>query len=124
VAEGDLKGRTILVVEDEPLIALDLTAALEDAGARVVQAASAPDAISLVEKGGLSAAVVDFWLGSETGRTVARRLRETDVPFLFYSGRTMDDFTTGRSAPVVSKPAGGKEIIAMLLLLLQQKKRS
>jgi hypothetical protein len=65
--------------------------------------------------------VVDFWLGSDDGRKVARRLKESGIPFLFYSGRASEEFTTGRGAPVVSKPAGSKEIIAMLLLLLQGK---
>ena len=34
-----------------------------------------------------------IWLGHETGRAAARRLKEKHVPFLYYSGRALDDFT-------------------------------
>jgi DNA-binding NarL/FixJ family response regulator len=67
VKTGELSGRTILVVEDEPLIALDLKTALEDAGAKVIQAADAASALPLAERRDLSAAIVDFWLGSDSG---------------------------------------------------------
>ena len=60
-------------------------------------------------------------LATETGRAVARRLKEKHVPFLYYSGRALDDFTTGSGAPVIAKPAGGREIVGMLRLLLDGK---
>jgi CheY-like chemotaxis protein len=42
-------GRSILVVEDEPLIALELQLALEDMGATVHKAAALPAALALAE---------------------------------------------------------------------------
>jgi DNA-binding response OmpR family regulator len=118
---GMLKGALILVVEDEPLIALDISSSLEDAGAQVLQASVSDAALAMIDEHDVSAAVVDFWLGSDTGRAVARRLKEKGVPFLYYSGRAPDEFTTRSGAPVVSKPAGGKEIVGMLRLLLDGK---
>jgi DNA-binding response OmpR family regulator len=118
---GKLDGALILVVEDEPLIALDLSSSLRDAGAQVVQAANVESALAAIDAHRCSAAVVDYWLGYETGRAVARRLKEKHVPFLYYSGRALDDFTTGSGAPVISKPAGGREIVGMLRLLLDGK---
>ena len=108
----------ILLIEDEPLIALDLSASLRDAGARVVQAATVEGALAAIDAHACSAAVLDFWLGFETGRAVARRLKEKRIPFLYYSGRALDDFTTGSGAPVISKPAGAREIVGMLRLLI------
>ena len=58
-----LSGHTILVVEDEPLIALDIANDLQNAGAKVAVAHSLADARNLVERNGMSAAVVDFGLG-------------------------------------------------------------
>ena len=119
--DAKLQGALILVIEDEPLIALDLSASLRDAGARVVQAANVEGALAAIEAHACSAAVLDFWLGEETGRAVARRLKEKRVPFLYYSGRTLDDLTTGSGAPVISKPAGSREIVGMLRLLIDGK---
>ena len=119
--DAKLHGALILVIEDEPLIALDLSASLRDAGARVVQAANVESALAAIEAHACSAAVLDFWLGVETGRAVARRLKEKRVPFLYYSGRALDDLTTGSGAPVISKPAGSREIVGMLRLLIDGK---
>jgi DNA-binding response OmpR family regulator len=116
-----IAGALVLVVEDEPLIALDISSSLRDAGAEVVQAANVETALAAIEAHTCAAAVVDYWLGGETGRAVARRLKEKRIPFLYYSGRGLDDFTTGSGAPVISKPAGGREIIGMLRLLLDGK---
>jgi DNA-binding response OmpR family regulator len=116
--DAKLAGALILLIEDEPLIALDLSASLRDAGARVVQAATVEGALAAIEAHACSAAVLDFWLGFETGRAVARRLKEKRIPFLYYSGRALDDFTTGSGAPVISKPAGAREIVGMLRLLI------
>jgi DNA-binding response OmpR family regulator len=113
-----LQGALILVIEDEPLIALDLSASLQDAGAQVVQAANVAGALLAIDAHQCSAAVLDFWLGPETGRAVARRLKEKRIPFLYYSGRALDDLTTGSGAPVISKPAGSREIVGMLRLLI------
>jgi DNA-binding response OmpR family regulator len=120
VQDDKLKGALILVVEDEPLIALDICASLEDAGAQVLKAATVAKALTAIDAHRCSAAVVDFWLGYDTGRAVVRRLKEKNIPFLYYSGRDRDDFTTGSRAPVVSKPAGGREIVGMLRLLLDR----
>ena len=70
--DGKLKGALILVVEDEPLIAFDICASLEDAGARVLQAAKVETALAAIDAHACSAAVVDYWLGLEPGRAVAR----------------------------------------------------
>src|SRR4029453_9390767 len=106
---GKLDGALILVVEDEPLIALDISSSLRDAGAQVGQAANVESALAAIDQHRCSAAVVDFLVGCENGRAGARRLKEKHVPFLYYSGRALDDFTPGSGAPVISKPAGGRE---------------
>jgi PleD family two-component response regulator len=57
-----LHGRSILIVEDEPLIALDIAQAFEDAGAEIVVTSTLHHALVLVEHDGLSAAVLDHAL--------------------------------------------------------------
>ena len=71
-----LSGRRVLVVEDEPLIAMDIEQALETAGASVVIAATLDEALRLTEQGSLSAAILDLVLGASDGGALCARLRE------------------------------------------------
>jgi len=114
---ADLNGATILIVEDEPLIALDLKATLEAAGASVT-CCRAGDALRTVGAQAFSAAVLDARPGSSEHRPIARQLRDSRVPFLFYSTQAPEDVTTVRGAPVVLKPGRPQEIVAAVGLLL------
>jgi DNA-binding response OmpR family regulator len=114
---ADLTGASILIVEDEPLIALDLKATLEAAGASVT-CCRANDAVRVVGGQPFSAAVLDARPGSSDHRPIARELRDNGVPFLFYSTQAPEDVTTVRGAPVVLKPGRPQEIVAAVALLL------
>ena len=118
VNSAALVGHKILIVEDEPLIALDLRTALEAAGAEVVYATSA-QAHEAVTQPKLSAAVLDARPGSDDHRPIARRLRQEGVPFLFYSTHAPEDVTTVRGAPVILKPEHPAEIVGAVVLLLR-----
>jgi len=108
-----LDGVTILIVEDEPLIRLDLQQILEKAGARVLSADGARSACCLAENPDLSGAVLD-WIDGD----ICRCLTERGVPFVFYSGRAASAFEGWQHVPVVSKPAVPEDIVAALELLL------
>jgi DNA-binding response OmpR family regulator len=60
-----LAGRSILIVEDEPLIALDIQRGFEAAGARVMTMRSLQTALAAVEDPDLSAAILDHALGKD-----------------------------------------------------------
>jgi len=51
-ARSDAPWRSILIVEDEPLIALDIAQAFEDAGAEIVVTSTLHHALVLVEHDG------------------------------------------------------------------------
>ena len=112
-AKRSLDGATILIVEDEPLIRLDLQQILEKAGARVLSASGAESARCLVESRDLSGAVLD-WIDAD----ICRCLSERGVPFVFYSGRAASTFEGWQHVPVVSKPAVPKDIVTALEQLL------
>lgn len=78
---------SILVIEDEALIALHIADAFECAGARVVTGHSLQTALQLVEADNWSAAVLDQILGDENSSRVCKRLVERQIPFVLYSGR-------------------------------------
>ena len=107
-----LKGRSILVVEEEPHIARRLTDRFEQAGAKVYSAAKLRDALYFAEHPALSAAVINLRIGDATTARVCRRLSHLGVPFMFH---TRYDATEASriwpEAPVVSKPADSTLVV-------------
>ena len=57
-----LEGRSILIVEDQPLIVMDITQEFEASGATLTSTNSLKHALLLVEHGGLSGAILDHAL--------------------------------------------------------------
>ena len=84
-----LAGRSILIVEDERLIALEIVTAFQNAGAVALTARSLTDAIHLIEHDALSAAVLDFGLADGDADAVCARLDERHIPFILHSGYTL-----------------------------------
>lgn len=101
-----LQGRSILVVEDEYLIAEDIRAELERAGATVVgPAPSVRKALRLIESEPVDAAVLDVNLGREMSFPIAEALKARAVPFLFSTGYNSTDVPDEwRGAMIVMKP--------------------
>lgn len=81
-----LKGRTVLLVEDNMIIAMDGEDALRDMGANVFTAASVGRAHEAIALHPIDLAVLDYNLGKETSLPVADLLAERGVPFLFATG--------------------------------------
>lgn len=83
-----IAGRRFLVVEDEYLIASDLTSWLEEQGAQVLgPVPSVADALELLETDPPpDGAVLDINLGDEQVFPVADALEAAHVPFVFLSG--------------------------------------
>ena len=79
--------RTILIVEDEPLIAMMLEDFLESLG-HVVKAScdNVADALAAVGKNGFDIAILDVNLKGENVWPVATELRQRGVPFVLASG--------------------------------------
>ena len=113
-----LTGRSILVVEDEPLIALDLRNTFESAGAYVFAATQLPHALQLAGHPDLSAAVLDYRLADGDCTPICTLLSERSVPFVFYSG--YDDMREQWSHAVrVPKPASPPELIQAVTEVLR-----
>ena len=98
--------RSILVVEDEPLIAMMLEDFLETLGHRVhASCDSVEDAMGAAEKGGFDIAILDVNLGGENAWPVARKLREKRIPFVIATGGHVEpppaEFA---DVPVIEKP--------------------
>lgn len=81
-----LKGRNVLLVEDNMIIAMDGEDALCDLGAEVVTVASVSRAKEAIDLGRIDFAVLDFNLGTETSLPIADLLAERGIGFLFATG--------------------------------------
>ena len=94
-----LDGLTFLVVEDEPLIAMDISMALEDEGAKVTTTNTLKHAVLLAEHDGLAGAIVDHSLGDGDSTALRTLLKERDIPFLVYAGLKSKASRICRSQP-------------------------
>ena len=106
---AQLAGCVVLVVEDEPLVSLNLVDVLSAAGAHVVCAKKADEAIQSVERFKVTAAVLDINLGDHDCTAICRYLGERRIPFLFHTGYSapLEGWNT---VPVVKKPAAPQEM--------------
>jgi CheY-like chemotaxis protein len=97
---------TILVVEDETLVAIMVQDMLEELGFAVLgPAGSVAAAFTLLDGAAPAAAVLDCNLGQEKVWPIAERLQHERVPFVFstgYGAAGIDPRFT--SAPVLAKP--------------------
>ena len=98
--------RAILIVEDEPLIAMMLEDFLDSLGHTVVGTVeSVRDAQAAVAEGGFDVAILDVNLKGENVWPVATRLREKGIPFVIATGGHVDppppEFA---HVPVIEKP--------------------
>lgn len=99
--------RNILIVEDEPLIAMMLEDFLETLDRGVAGTAdSVATALKLVEAGGIDAAIMDINLrGGETSWPVADALAARGIPFVLATGGAGDMIAEAhRDRPILYKP--------------------
>jgi CheY-like chemotaxis protein len=113
----DLKGRRVLVVEDETLIAMFMETLLADLGCEVLGPVHAlGPALDLVSgENDIDLAFLDVNLGGQPSFPVADALRRRGVPVVFCTGygdaglREVD-----RGAPVLRKPYRAGDLAAAL----------
>lgn len=116
--DGRFAGLTILLVEDELLVALALEDALLGLGCAVVGPATRPAAaLDLVRAERLDGAILNVNLGGETVLPVAEALADRSIPFLFCTGYRDVPAALGRfrGIPILAKPfdaAGLAEVMA------------
>jgi PAS domain S-box-containing protein len=108
-----LAGRRFLIVEDEPLVALDISAGLQDAGAEVVASAgTAKQALEAIENKALDAALLDGNLHGSPVDEIAAALTRRKVPFLFVTGYGRESLPrTFSHAAILAKPFSQQQLI-------------
>ncbi len=85
--ERIIEDRTVLLVEDSLIIALDAEDILKRLGARhVATAGTVQQALEVIDTAAPTLAILDINLGDHTSFAIADRLLELDIPFLFATG--------------------------------------
>jgi DNA-binding response OmpR family regulator len=114
---------SVLVVEDDPFIALDLAEAIEQAGGSVIgPSASVREALLLIELHLVRAAIVDVNLSDRDITPVAELLAEGGVPLIFYSGLALPASLRERYpfASFYKKPTPPVRLVSELVALIRK----
>jgi CheY-like chemotaxis protein len=119
-----LRGLRILLVEDDPLILLDLETSLVEFGASVTAGANVAAAFAALAIGIPDFAVLDFELGAETSEPIAEVAQARNVPFVFLSGYSEHDGRFGRwpGIPILTKPLSVSQIARAIHEMLAQRR--
>ena len=121
--KGPLAGRSILIVEDEPLIALDIAEGFQNAGASVFSAHNLQDGLRLAGHPDLSAAVVDFGLRDCESTALCERLKQRSIPFVLHTGYQHLNEAC-HAGVLVPKPATPAELVSTVARLLASEEAS
>ncbi len=106
-SRADLSDISLLLVEDQLLIALDVEAMLGERGiGDVTTSGSVSDALQKLSAASPHVAILDVNLGSETSIPVAEELARRKIPFVFATGYGEKGMVPASLAgvPVVRKP--------------------
>lgn len=112
-----LRGKTILIVEDDFFQADDARAALEAAGGKVV--GPFPDSmhsVAALEDDRPDCALLDINLGASNSLEVARIATKFGVPFVFMTGYDAKNIAPEfQHVERLQKPVTGKDLVAAVV---------
>jgi len=123
-------GRTILLVEDDPALALGLRDTLEFEGFRVLHADRGREGLALAEQAKPDCIILDLMLPDMNGYQICEQVRRTDsvVPIIVLTARGQEaDKIRGLDAGAddyVTKPFSVGELVARLRALFRRGART
>lgn len=98
--------RNVILVEDEPFIAIMVEEMLAELGCDLAGTAhSENEAFDLLTKGNVSLALLDIELGAANSLAVADSCRDRNIPIVFMTGYTVSELPEDcRDTPILTKP--------------------
>jgi DNA-binding response OmpR family regulator len=114
------KQARILIVEDEPLISLNLETSLVDAGFQIAAIAGRLEkALALIESGACDAAILDANLAGVSASPLASALTARGLPFIVLSGYSSEQLQGAfPGALFLQKPCRADQLILALNTIL------
>ena len=113
---SDRRLHRILIIDDEPLIALDIEELLLESGFVVagIVGKIAP-ALALIESGACDAVILDANLAGFSAVPIAVALDASGVPYLVISGYALEQLPAGlQAAPFLRKPCRPTQLVRVL----------
>lgn len=113
-----LDGLPILIVEDQPLIALELCEIVESYDGRVVgPIASVAEALIRVDQEQIAGAILDANLADRDVTPLALHLIDRGTPVVIYTGTGLPDALARAhpELPMILKPARAITVLAVLV---------
>jgi CheY-like chemotaxis protein len=110
-------GRSILVLEDEPLIRIELTSLFESVGALVTPARTCQQAIAAIEQRQICAALLDHGLREGNVAPLCVLLATCQIPYMFYTGCPDLEQNYPRTI-IIQKPASAEVLLASMAKLM------
>ena len=108
-----LNGLRLLIVEDEPLVALDLADSLQKAGAHVAPpVATDQAALAVIKNADFDGAVLDVNLHGHIVDEIAAALTRRNIPFVVVTGYRRENLPNAfKDVVILSKPVSDKQLI-------------
>jgi DNA-binding NtrC family response regulator len=113
-----LEGLTILIVEDQHLVGLDLSEMVQSLGGRVIgPIESVAEAMTRLEREPVAAAILDANLVDRDVTPLAMHLLEQGTPFVVYTGKGLPDELAQKhpELPTILKPAPAEKVLNLLV---------
>jgi len=118
-----LAGKRFLVIEDEPLVALEIEGLIEEFGASVVgQTRTAEQALSTINgETVIDGALLDGNLHGQPVDEIAAALTRRNIPFVFVTGYGRETLPRAfQNAPLLTKPFTEAQLLAAARQLVAQ----
>ena len=115
-----------MVVEDEPLVALEMTSFLTGAGCEVVgPAASVETGLALINESSFDVALLDANLGGQAVDPLAAALAVRQIPFAFVTGYGVEGLPEAfRDAALIGKPFAANDVLRQVEILLRESQKA
>jgi len=114
----ELGNITVLVAEDEPLVAVGVVNQLAEAGATVVGPCSTSGrAIAALDENDIDVAIIDFVLADDNTEGLQAALEDKGIPYIVVTGYPRVLVRRDRHQPVLSKPVSREALTSTVRAL-------
>jgi CheY-like chemotaxis protein len=126
MTQGMLVGSCVLIVEDDPIIAMTQKMTLEEAGCSVLgPAPNVEQALLMIGTQSIDLALLDINLNGEKVYPVADALAKLGVPFVFLTGYGDEMLPPAhRRRRCLTKPCDEDDLLRVLCEALRSKRRT